>query len=299
MKLPPLNAVHYFITAAQFKSFRQAAKELNVTEGAISRQIKLLSQYYNQALFYKVGRGVELTEVGELLLQTAGPAFTRVSQVSEKIMTNPKQLSIAVTTSFAVRWLLPKLAKFEQAFPQYQLQLQASSREGSLDIHSFDIQIIYRLHPVVSSCYEQQLMAEKLIPVCAPSYLKSGKIISAQDLATKKILLNEVTARDWTKWSQTVGLDNLNLSNAIKFEQDDVAIQAAIAGYGIALANEAYIQNELQLGSLVPAMKYPAIPIGAHYIASHRSLTEYTPQMLAFTQWLKAQVAEIQHSDIT
>ena len=112
MKLPPLTALHYFTSAATHLSFSQAALELHVSEGAISRQMKLLAEYYGKALFQKSGRGIILTSKGSLLLSVALPALEDVAVVSAQLQAASTQLTINVTTSFAIRWLLPKLASF-------------------------------------------------------------------------------------------------------------------------------------------------------------------------------------------
>lgn len=293
VKLPPLTALHYFTSAAKHLSFSQAAKELYVSEGAISRQMKLLADYYGKALFQKNGRGIMLTAKGQLLLSVAQPALEEVAAVSAQLQASSAQLTINVTTSFAIRWLLPRLAKFERLHPQIDVQLQASSSEESTRDKLFDIQISYQLQPSEVLCkYRRKLLDESLLVVCSPSYLEGGEIIPLSELHTKKLLLNELTGRDWRWWGELLDLAPLPIESALKFEQDDVAIQTAVAGLGIALANVAYIERELSMGSLVPATALPAVVVGAHYVNLNPISAQSAP-VQAFTTWLMIKVEKL------
>jgi len=292
VKLPPLNALHYFCVAAEQLSFSRAATELNVTEGAVSRQMKLLASHYQKALFRKSGRGVELTDTGRLLLSVSQSAFTSISQVSAQILSAETEISICASSSFTIRCLLPNLADFERRSPQYSVQLQASTNEQSLRGKVFDVQINYHLtRATTSSKSEQKLLTEWLLPVCSPSYLVRHNPFSLVQLATKKLLLNELTGRDWRLWAQMLELNPLPIERALKFEQDDVAIQAAVAGHGIALANVAYVQREFELGSLVAATTQPPIAVGAHYLQLDPQ-RENSAGVQAFCSWLAQLAAE-------
>ena len=290
MKLPPLTALHYFTSAATHLSFSQAALELHVSEGAISRQMKLLAEYYGKALFQKSGRGIILTSKGSLLLSVALPALEDVAVVSAQLQAAITQLTINVTTSFAIRWLLPKLASFERLYPQIEVQLQASSSAESTRGKSFDVQINYQLQSSgAAKKHRRKLLDERLLAVCAPSYLLEGNIINLSQLHSKKLLLNELTGRDWRLWSELLNLTPLPIERALKFEQDDVAIQTAVAGLGVALANTAYIERELRMGSLVPATSQQAIVVGAHYV-NVDPIAASSMAVQAFVDWLFSEV---------
>lgn len=290
MRLPPLTALHYFNVVAKLGSFTAAAKQLCVTEGAVSRQMKLLAEFYAKPLFEKSGRGVALTQSGQLLATTTHSAFESISQVSEQLLADQTQLTINVTTSFAIRWLLPKLADFERRYPEYRLQMQASSSEQALRGKSFDVQISYYLSGSEPAALEaDKLQDEWLLAVCAPSYLTDNTKINIQQLGQYRLLLNEMTGRDWRLWGEKLQLDNLSIAidRGLKFEQDDVAIQTAVAGHGISLANTAYIQSELALGSLVPATDQGPVVTGAHYLSINKARAN-AAAVRAFTQWIRA-----------
>jgi len=290
MKLPPLTALHYFTCAAKNLSFSKAARELHVTEGAVSRQMKLLADFYAKALFEKHGRGIVLTEQGRMLQAVALPALEDISSVSAVLLAQDTKLTIGVTTSFAIRWLLPRLVKFEQLYPHYDVQLQASTSEESVRGKVFDVQIHYQLQEKQTASRQlRKFMDEKLLAVCAPGYLGKGKLLSLDEFTDQKLILNEMTGRDWRLWAKMLNLPALPIDSALKFEQDDVAIQAAVAGHGIALANIAYIERELDMGSLVPATQQCAMVVGAHYLSINPLLSRSKP-VQAFNQWLMAEV---------
>ncbi|MGB1239246.1 MAG: LysR substrate-binding domain-containing protein [Pseudomonadales bacterium] len=293
MKMPPLIALQYFCLAAELGSLKACADAFNVTEGAVSRQIKSLSQFYAKALFEKSGRGLVLTEHGRTLAAGAQPAFTRIHQVSNQLLSAHSDITLGVTTSFAIRWLLPKLPDFERQFPDYRVKLQATSNETALRGEHFDVQISYYLEGCEPATLRpHKLQDEWLLAVCSPNYLARGQRLDIDALSASRLLLNERTGRDWRLWAQKLKIASIDpaIESALSFEQDDVAIQAAVAGHGVALANVAYIEREMSLGSLVPATEIAPLVVGAHYItaASARAHTRETRSVL---QWLRAQVS--------
>mgnify|MGYP000111967924 CR=1 FL=1 len=292
MKLPPLTALHYFSVVAKQGSFVGAARQLHVTESAVSRQMKLLTEYYNKALFEKRGRTLVLTHAGVKLAATASSAFESISQVSDQLLAEQSQLTIGVTTSFAIRWLLPRLADFEQKFPQYPVQMQATSSDVALLGKSFDVHISYYLlgkEPLVLKPHK--LQDEWLLAVCSPSYLVEGNPYRVEQLSQRRLLLNEMTGRDWRLWGSMLAIEALPaaIDKGLKFEQDDVAIQTAVAGHGIALANLAYIKGEMALGSLVRATNQEAVVIGAHYLSVDKARAN-AKAVIAFVEWIRHQV---------
>lgn len=295
MKLPPLTALCYFTAAASHNSFKAAALHFNVTEGAVSRQVKLLEQFYQQPLFKRAGRGVQLTEAGARLSSVSSHSLQQISQVSEQLLGHQSALTIAVTTSFAIRWLMPQLSEFEQLHSDVQLNIQATKQPDHSQA-AFDAAIVYQLgnpfgDTVAQPAHSQLLMAEWLIPVCTPNMLPNGQPIDLAQLDQFRLIFNEATGRDWRNWLQVVHGVKAKLDNALRFEHDDTAIQAAVAGHGIALANLAYIENELKMGSLVAAVKQPPLPIGAHYLIQQPSQPQ-TDQLITFTDWLQSKAQQ-------
>ncbi|MCZ4279881.1 LysR substrate-binding domain-containing protein [Kiloniella laminariae] len=300
MKLPPLTAVRHFNAAATHLSFKLAAAELCVSEGAISRQIKLLEEYLGCALFVRGYRGVDLTEAGRRFYAATDSALLQIAQSATELREAVPQFTLSVTTSYAIRWLMPRLARYEAEHPNHPVNLQTVTYPEKLPGRLFDASIIYRLGDphdagTVAPENSELVMIEWLLPVCAPGFLPGGKPLDAGALARQRILFNEPTGRDWRSWlgKITEQLPNaqIDLERALRFEHDDTAIQAAVAGHGIALANLAYINTELALGSLVPAVACDPLPIGGHYIISAGGKAAL-PQVRAFRDWLLKTAAE-------
>ncbi|WP_417433632.1 LysR substrate-binding domain-containing protein [Kiloniella sp.] len=302
MKLPPMTAIRHFNAAAAHMSFKEAARELCVTEGAISRQIKLLEEYFGCALFLRLHRGVQLSDEGRKLYDATDQALFQIAQVSAEIQGGVSNFTLSVTTSFAIRWLMPRLSGFEALHPNIPINLQTVTYPGTAQSRRFDASIVYQLgdpaDPAVSAPENGELMmVEWLLPVCGPVYLdhhlagKKGEksALSLQDLKRHRVIFNEPTGRDWRSWAMKSGDIELSLDRALKFEHDDTAIQAAVAGHGIALANLAYVSNELQLGSLVPAVNIKALPIGAHYLVTETGKAGLT-HVETFRDWLMVTV---------
>ncbi|WP_120497291.1 LysR substrate-binding domain-containing protein [Kiloniella sp. EL199] len=307
MKLPPLTAIRHFTAAASHLSFREAARELCVTEGAISRQIKLLEEYFGCALFLRVHRGVQLSDEGRKLYDVTDQALFQIAQVTDEILGGVSNFTLSVTTSFAIRWLMPRLSGFEALHPSIPINLQTVTYPRTAQSRRFDASIVYQLgdpadktSPVPDN--SELIMIEWLLPVCAPGYLsgyqeealvkncktnrENGKhTLLLQDLKDHRVIFNEPTGRDWRSWAIKSGDVELALDRALKFEHDDTAIQVAVAGHGIALANLAYISNELKLGSLVPAVACQVLPIGAHYLVTEKGKAGLS-HVETFRDWL-------------
>ncbi len=296
MKLPPLTALTYFNAAALNLSFKAAAKQFCVTEGAISRQIKLLEQYYGQPLFVRARRGVKLTDVGQRLILISGPAIQKIFQISEEIRGFSPQFTLSVTTSFAIRWLLPRLVNFEATHPNFPINIQAAKNPQEIQGIDYGASIIYVLGdpyqsgaiPPVNGHF---IMAEWLIPVCSPALLDEGKSIPPSSMERFRLILNEPKGQDWRLWMKSIPTAKVQFDSAIRLEHDDTAIQAAVAGHGIALANVAYIDNELKMGSLVPIINHSPVAIGAHYFICEPSYFEQL-DVKEFKDWLMKSATE-------
>ena len=295
MKLPPLTALVHFTEAASSGSFKLAANALNVSESAVSRQVRHLEEFLTQPLFERVGRGVSLTEQGHRLLAVSAPALQQISQVTEEFLGEPQQLNLSATTSFAIRWLMPRLAGFETGDGGVPVTLQAGKSPLETAGGRCDASIIYLL----GNPYEREaavppdshlFMVEWLLPVCAPGYLPQSGPIAPAELTGHRLIFNEPTGRDWRLWLRRVSGAQADFSTAMRFEHDDTAIHAAVAGHGIALGNIAYMANEIAMGSLVPAVDHAPVAAGGHYLHLPPDRARQA-HVRAFAQWLRATAA--------
>jgi LysR family transcriptional regulator, glycine cleavage system transcriptional activator len=299
--LPPLNAVHTFEVVARHLSFQQAAEELDVTSTAVSHQIKLLEDYLGVLLFRRRPRPLTLTEAGQLLypavsqsLDAIAAAISRLKQVPES-----KTLTVSVTTVFAAKWLLPRLANFQQTHPEVDLRLQTSNDVVDLQRHTVDLAIRYGRgnYPGLAVC---KLMSDEFMPVWSPRLLYDKHPIRKPDDLVHHCLLHfewshfGAEAPDWKNWFKVAGLTATNLNNGLKFNEESLAIQAAIADQGIALCSSIHVADDLALGFLVQPLNVPLV--GFNYSAVYLENHPKKALILKFVGWLVEMVDTFSHS---
>lgn len=292
MRVPPLNPIRNFEAAARGGSFKRAAEELCVTEGAVSRQIKVLESYLGIQLFQRGGRQMTLTDAGKRLFPVVRDALASLTHAAHEVAEQQKALRLETTTSFALRWLMPRLHKFEKLAPDVKISLQTSTADTQYPPpQRMDASVIYLLDPPHDDSRLHHVIDEYLMPVCAPRLLSAGRPMEVAQLAGQRLLFNESTGRDWRRWARSMGISDLPWDKAMKFDSDDAAIQAAVAGHGIALANIIFIANELRLGHLTLAAAVAPIVVGAHFFYCP-SASARLPQVTSFRSWLESETAD-------
>jgi LysR family glycine cleavage system transcriptional activator len=254
--LPPLNAIRAFEAAARNRSFSRAAKELHVTQGAISHHIKTLEDSLSCQLFLRHPQGVELTDAGEQLLPDLTSSFERITQAIRQVSVSDKELKIISAPTLAIRWLIPYLQQYQNENPDIRISTSwfKSSYDEFFD-GGFDIGI-----DSVSSAEEGRpdglepmyLKSESLTPVCSPEYLKSmPPITQPRDLVGFNIIHSSPNRWDWRLWFENVGLDVSEVKQERIFDTEEMAISAAINGMGVAVVDIDLVQSELNDGRLV------------------------------------------------
>lgn len=254
----PYGFLYTFVVAAKHLSFTKAAEELHLTQGAISQQIRGLEERLGFALFVRYHRRLELTEAGARLALHSGQHFTQleelVAELREGAMDNIVTLS--VMPSFATRWLMPRLGSFQQAYPDLQLRIQASDREVDFKRDRIDVAIIHS-HLHNRHDYAVPLLKDKVFPVCSPAYLQAHQLTSPQDLARVRLLNDDSEWRfhspyaEWDAWLAQAGVVGVKPSRGMSFNRGDLAVQAALAGQGVALGRTPLVMDDLRQGHLV------------------------------------------------
>ncbi|WP_085909468.1 transcriptional regulator GcvA [Kiloniella majae] len=296
-QLPPLNALKAFEAAARRLSFTDAADELNVTQGAISRQIKTLEVYYQIQLFEREHRGLSLTENGQKLLPVLSDVFDRVHEVSEELTGTSEELTIKVFPSFAVRWLIPRLSEFQQLEPDINIRLTTAWFPVDFDRENFDAGILHS-HCMQSGLHDTVVTNEWMTPVCAPSTLQ--KLSNPQDPnSLSEVMLlhcgsshkdgSQLTSqskyREWAQWCNEAKTTSLDPNHGEAFDTTDSALQAAAMGYGVALGDLMMIEDDLASGRLVMPFPHLVSLIGRYHIVSPKNKAN-RPALRKFRQWL-------------
>jgi len=291
-QLPPLSALRTFEAVARLKSFSRAAHELNVTQSAISHQIRVLEEHLGLILFKRLYNGIELTAQAELLLPVSSESFDSIAKVTRKIKEKRPSLVLHSSTSFALRWLLRRIGEFERAYPNITVLFSSCSPLLERQGPGCDIEIVYEAAPPMTGSATTLLLDEWMMPVCSPELLQSSRI-QPGEIPRHRLLVNSPDQWDWKCWGRFANINAVEMEEAlgkgIVFDADAAAIDTAISGQGIALVNLAYAKSELDSGVLVPATNVDPFKLGAHYLQLKGTDSISTR---TFTRWITERATE-------
>ena len=287
----PLSAIRVFEAAARLKSFTRAADELNVTQAAVSWQVKALEQRLGQALFRRLPREVALTPSGERLARAAGEAINVLrAAVSDITETEEGVLAITTLQSLATLWLAPRLGAFQLANPKIAVRLDTTGRMVDLTRESLDVAIRTGsgAWPGLESLY---LFPALFTPLASPDLMaRLGHPERPQDLLAAPLIGLE---SDWAEWFAAAGVADAPLSAGPRLAADlqTVEMASAIAGQGIALGSPIYFAPDIAAGRLVQPFETVA-PNAAGTWLAYPADRRRSPKIAAFRQWLAACVAD-------
>lgn len=280
----PLRAVHAFGAVARHGSVVAAARELAVSPSAISHLIRDLERRVGVPLFVRAGRGLRLSVDGEQLAGAIVPALSTIADALKGFARRGTELRISTLSTFAVRWLIPRLSRFQALQPDIEIFLSTSTRAVDLLQETFDCAI--RLgrgdwNGVASDC----LYREELVPACHPQWLRANAVRGMKDLSRAKLLHARARRQDWRHWLAAQGVTDIDTDAGPLFETRDLAIQAAIAHMGIAIVDPRFIEAELAAGQLtLPFDRRVALETG--YWLVWRPGHEASRPLASFRAWL-------------
>lgn len=267
-RLPPLSALRAFEAAARYCSFKRAASELAVTPTAISHQIRSLEEYTGLRLFVRQVRHVKLTEAGALLHPVLQEGFDAFEAVFERLARARRREMVAVsaTNAFTAKWLIPRVASFHALHSDIDLQLHASDEVVDLADHTFDIALRYGRGPY-PGLNTEVMFTDEYAPVANPilgvNSVEALQSIPLIHFEWKRDAPNNPT---WENWLSKAGLQ-LDLSRGhLRYSNEGHAIQAAVAGQGIALLSLALVAEEIAAGHLIQPFG-PAISGHTYHLA--------------------------------
>jgi DNA-binding transcriptional LysR family regulator len=250
-KIPSNSALMAFEAAARHGSFARAADELALTEGAISRQIGRLESFLGVTLFERVGNRVRLLPNGERYAKQVRETLDRLERDSQYLMGQPRDgasVDIATIPTFATRWLIPRLKRFQNAHPNITVHLTERMDPFVIADSGFDAAIHFE-HPAWTGVRLHRLLHEVLIPVCHPALLEK------QDVATALHILPRLHRRQnldaWQRYAQETGIALTHPAAGARYDLHSMLIEAALAGLGVALVPRLYVEAELTDGPLV------------------------------------------------
>ena len=283
--LPSLNAVRVFESAARHMNFSRAADELSVTQSAVSRQIKVLEEQLGQPLFQRAGPKLSLTSAGEIYRLKVAEALTvlrRGTAELRRAKASPA-LTVSVLPTFAAKWLVPRLTEFEHANPQVSLRLEASYQPIDFSTE-LDIDVAIRLgRGNWPGVHATRLTALHLFPVCSPSV--GRKLRHPKDLRQLVLLTDESHYDEWPRWFDAAGAE-YRLGESRHFSDDNMLLQAAIAGQGVTLARAIIAQDDLDAGRLVRPFDISILSGFQYYFVCAPDRIAQ-PNIHAFQNWLQ------------
>src|SRR5216684_1317787 len=285
-RLPSLNGLRAFEAAARHLSFTQAASELNVTQTAISHQIRRLEQELGIRLFIRQNRALALTPEAKEYLPGVRAAFNDLRLATDRVLRrdNDHVLTVSTLASLAAKWLLPRLSAFQEAHPGIDVRITTST--GLVDAA-----IRYgRGHwPGLRADW---LMADELFPVCSPALLTGDRPLRCpQDLANQTLLHSSGGYDDdWRLWLTAAGLPaDISKQPGVTFDLIFMTVQAAIDGIGVALGRTSYVEADIAKGRLVVPFKITLPADAGFYLVSPEAKAD-AAKLSAFRQWLKASI---------
>ena len=285
MRMPNLNALRMFDGAARTLSFRAAAEELNLTQGAVAQQVRRLEADLGIALFHRKPRGLALTEVGRGYHAPVRRALALIEEATAKLMPELSRVTISVTPSFASKWLVPRIGAFSEACPEIDLQIVASEGLANFRSDGVDLAIRQGYRPDDDTLSVEYLAPVDLCAVASPDYTAGIDLADDISAFADHPLLQD-SHRHWTMLLEEAGVKPRR--RITQFNQTTLAIDAASDGQGIALAPAMFVASELSKGRLTELWRGMATDEQAFYVVCLSSGAKQ-PARRAVIEWLHEQ----------
>lgn len=283
--LPSTSMLLAFEAAARTGSFTEAAAELSLTQGAISRQVRALEAQLGMELFARVGKSVRLTEAGKRYAEEVEKALQTIRRATLNAMTDQRggTLNLAILPTFGTRWLIPRFPAFLKQHPD--ITVNFATKLSPFDFKKEDLHAAIHYGqtdwPDTESTF---LMREETIPVCAPALLREQNIKRPEDLGRLPLLNLATRSTAWPEWFAAAGLEPPPAAGMV-FEEIAAVAQATAAGLGVSLLPRFLIESELDRGELAVVLDQPLESSFGYYLVTPRDKTGYAP-VVAFREWL-------------
>ena len=288
---PPLNSLRAFEAAARHLSFQNAAEELSVTPGAISQQIKKLEDILQTPLFHRDSRAVTLTEAGRVLRPDLSRGFESLDEAVQQVKQSAEHqhITVSMTPSFAAKWLVPRLEKWTAQQPNVDVRISASFGLANFGPDGVDLGVRFG-----SGNYDgltsALLLKESFVVVCSPIFIDGSKQIKTPEDLHDHTLIHVsgpqgTPGTDWQEWLKSAGVDGIDTSRGLVFDDTAVAILAAIGGQGVLLSRRALVEDDIAAGRLaLPFDLDLPLEFAWRIVAPEGKLKR--PEVSAFRDWL-------------
>ena len=295
--IPPLNALRAFEATARLQSLTRAAQELQVTQGAVSQQVKLLEEYLGVPLFTRKSRKLHLTDLARSYLPVLTDAFSKVQTSTQELFDTAHQpfLQVRCGTSFAQRWLVPKLPKFAEVYPQYRMRLQTIIWHDEASLEGMDLEICHG-YGEYSGLSVQRLLKEHWIVVASAEFAeKHGSELSLEQLQQLPLISTMGYRENWNQWFSEQGIADSQVLSNFEFDNSSMAIDMTLAGMGVMLGLDTFLHEHIAAGELVQVHPQPMdAECGLFLVLPNQAIR---PKTKDFCHWLFGQLAEHPNRD--
>lgn len=297
MKTPVhLNALRAFEASARHQSFSAAATELHVTPAAVGQLVRTLEQWLGAPLFHRGASGrIRLvpTEAAERALPDIRAGFARLTLGLERLKegTPAGMLTVAISPAFAAKWLLPRIERFQAAWPDTDVRLDTNLRPVDFVAQQIDIGVRYGTG-VWPGLAAEKLMDEEVYPVCSPELLRRNGTLDQPAGLARETLIHDLSMDGyvgfptWDMWMEKAGVQDASTQRGMKINNSAAVLQAAIDGQGVALARSVMAHDDLAAGRLVRLFPEIRFPSALAYYVIYRPETISLPKLSAFRDWL-------------
>ena len=299
--LPPLNALKAFEAAARHLSLTKAAEELHVTPAALSHQVRGLEEMLGVRLFARLPRALALTDAGRKLLPglTAGFAQIRQAVTLVQDLGSSRVLVVSTPPGFTAKWLAPRLHRFLVAHPDIEVRISSTLKNADFETDGVDVAVrnLRRSHPSEPHLFNEVLVDLALIPVCSPRFLAAQPLLKSPSDVASVPLVHDVSMDGrldfpgWPEWLAEAGITGLDVSQGLKFNSADHALEAAVEGAGLLLAYNVLAADDLRTGRLVSPFPV-AIEMRRSFHIVCPSGHETRANIAAFRTWIKGEMAD-------
>ncbi|WP_454743138.1 LysR substrate-binding domain-containing protein [Cupriavidus necator] len=291
MRIPPMKAIIAFESVARTKSVSRAAEELGLTASAVSHQIANLEDAIGQALFFRQGRGLVPTPVGEQYLRDVTGALAELSRATERA-SSPSDIEILrvhSSPSFGLMWLLPRLQSFQADNGDIQLNLSCSYEDVSFTGGYYDIDIRHG-YAHWRDLQVRTLRKETITPLASPDYLARNPIQSPADLLSQRLIYSETPLVQWQQWFARLGVPTAHKTFDFTFDRSYMSLETAALGLGVALESTLLASVLIRKGALVPVFDDShAVEVGSHHLV-YPAQNADLPRVARFLAWMERQL---------
>lgn len=297
-RLPPISALCAIEAVARLGSVTKAAAEIGLTQSAVSHNIRLVEETLGVTLFRRDASGTEVLARGETLAGAIQEGLTRIADAIAAIRRNDAgpSLTISVLPGFAVKWLFPRLVRFDEANPNIELSITTTANLVDFDTAEATVALRYGTGEY-PGLHVERLFGEEMFPVCSPAYaaVEARLLRGPADLEQHVLLHDEIwplkpTVPGWRTWLDLAGHPDVKAEHGRHYSQSNISLQAAIAGLGVALGRSPLVLDDLAEGRLVRPFG-PAMSTGyAYYFVCPRQALAIE-KIKVFRQWLLEEAA--------